>query len=109
MTRRTSIFIPKEVLLVEVERRCLAPDCGAKTLVGLTKEEARLYRGFECARCGRFWDDALAENDIPDWWQDLVVTGLSTLRGSRPGRGAGGAGEVVERMSEAYRGRDEGE
>lgn len=100
---RSRIVIPREVLLVEVERRCPDAACGARNRVGLTKAEARAYCGFECERCGRTWEDALTERDAPDWWEELMVTGLHALRGNPVGGGAGEAGEVVERMSEDYR------
>lgn len=114
MTReRRRIVFPREVLLVEIERHCLDPRCGARTRIGLTKEEARLYDGFECERCERRNDDGLSERDIPDWWEELTVTGLDTLR-ARQQRAddAADAGGVVSRLSDAWRrgargGRDE--
>ena len=100
---RSKIVIPREVLLVEIERRCRDAACNARTRVGLTKEEARAYCGFECERCGQTWDDVLTERDAPDWWEELAVTGLHALRGRPEGDERAGAGEVVERMSEDYR------
>ncbi len=96
------IKIPREVLLVEVERRCGEPACGARLRVGLTKEEARVYTGFACERCERWTEDVLGERDIPEWWEELKVTALN---GVRPARGAAEVepGEVVTRMSEAWR------
>ena len=98
---RSKIVIPREVLLIEIERRCRDAACNARNRVGLTKEEARAYCGFECERCGREWDDALSERDAPEWWEELTITGLHALRG-KPERD-GEASEVVERMSEDYR------
>ena len=100
---RSRIIIPREVLLIEIERRCRDAACNARARVGLTKEDARAYCGFECERCEQFWDDALTERDAPDWWEELTVTGLHALRGQSQGGGQGEAGEVVERMSEDYR------
>jgi hypothetical protein len=97
------IVIPREVLLVEIERRCRDAACNARTRVGLTKAEARAYCGFECERCGQVWEDALTERDAPDWWEELAVTGLHALRGNTESDGPREAGEVVERMSEDYR------
>ena len=57
------IVFPREVLLVEVERWCRDPLCNARTRLALTKGEARAYTGFECARCERWNEDALAERD----------------------------------------------
>ena len=73
---RSRIVIPREVLLVEIERRCRDAACNARNRVGLTKAEARAYCGFECERCGQAWDDALSERDAPEWWEELTVTGL---------------------------------
>jgi hypothetical protein len=81
MTKR--IVFPREVLLVEVERRCGEPLCGARMRVSLTKAQARTYTGFECARCGRWYADALSERDIPEWWEELNV---ASLRGLNPPR-----------------------
>ncbi len=100
---RSRIIIPREVLLVEIERRCRDAACNARTRVALTKEEARAYCGFECERCEQEWDDVLTERDVPDWWEELTITGLHALRGNPEGDEPGGAGEVVERMSEDYR------
>ncbi|MBA2525122.1 MAG: hypothetical protein H0V18_04950 [Pyrinomonadaceae bacterium] len=66
------MFIPREILLVEIDRRCFFPDCNARTLVGLTKQEARDYRGFECALCKRWNDDNLSDKDVPDEWHAIV-------------------------------------
>jgi hypothetical protein len=94
---------PREVLLVEVERRCADAACGARSRVGLTKAEARAYTGFECEVCGLWCEDVLSERDVPEWWEELKITGLE---GVRPLEGVGGPGsepgEVVSRMSEAW-------
>jgi hypothetical protein len=98
------IVTPRAVLLVEVERWCGDHACNARTRLSLTKAEARAYTGFECARCERWNDDALAERDIPEWWEELKV---ASLEGLRPARGAGAEdepGAVVARMSDAWRG-----
>ena len=100
---RSRIVIPREVLLLEIERRCRDAACNARTRVGLTKAEARAYCGFECERCGQFWDDALTERDAPEWWEELTVTGLDALRGDSENDEPGESSEVVERMSEDYR------
>lgn len=115
LKKRQLIVFPREVLLVEIERHCAEPACNARTRVGLTKEEARLYNGFECGVCERWHEDGLTERDIPDWWEELTITGLQTLRtGSEPHgdtpetNEAGGAdnndssSEVVARLSAAW-------
>lgn len=75
------LVFPREVLLVEVERRCGEFACGARVRLSLTKAQARAYTGFECERCGRWYADALAERDIPEWWEELNV---ASLRGLKP-------------------------
>ncbi len=110
---RRRITLPREVLLVEIERRCADQGCHAKTRLGLTKEEARAYGGFECERCERWNEDVLTERDIPDWWEDLSITALDALR-PREMTDADEPGEVVARLSDAWRsaareGRDPGD
>ena len=104
--KRLQIVMPREVLLVEIERHCADTDCNARTRIGLTKAEARLYDGFECERCERWNEDGLTERDIPDWWEELTITGLDTLRVQKlaadaPETDATGE-EVVARLSEAW-------
>ncbi|HEX8846502.1 MAG TPA: hypothetical protein VF791_17780 [Pyrinomonadaceae bacterium] len=96
------IGIQRDLLLVEIERRCPDAQCQARTRIGLTKEEARAYCGFECERCGRRFDDALAERDVPEWWEELTITGLHALRENQCVE-ATEPSEVVTRMSENYR------
>lgn len=102
MSRNRKILIPRQVLLVEIERRCAVDgECRARNRLGLTKEEARAYSGFTCERCERWNEDSLTERDVPDWWEELAVTGLKTLRpeGGAPAEPS----EVVERLSDNYR------
>jgi hypothetical protein len=68
----TLMFIPREVLLVEIDRRCFFPDCNARTLVGLTKREACDYHGFECRVCKRWNDDNLRDKDVPEEWNAIA-------------------------------------
>jgi hypothetical protein len=97
------ITIPRELLLVEIERRCPDAECNWKTRIGLTKEEARAYCGFECERCGRSWDDVLTERDVPEWWEELAITDLYAVRAKTDAdAGTGEPGEVVTRMSESF-------
>lgn len=99
---RSKILIPRSVLLVEIERRCQDAQCNARTRVGLTKDEARVYCGFECERCGQFWDDLLTERDVPEWWEELAITDLYAVR-ENLSASVEEPGEVVTRMSENYR------
>lgn len=80
------IVIPRELLLVEVERWCGDHACNARTRISLTKAEARDYKGFECAQCERWNEDALTERDIPEWWGELQA---ASLEGSEDGEGEG--------------------
>ena len=61
-------------------------------------------------RCERRHADVLTERDIPDWWEELTVTGLTGLRPRTAAHTADAAtddaGEVVARMSAAWRGRE---
>lgn len=100
---KNRLVFPREVLLVEVERRCAAAACGARARLALTKEEARVYTGFECERCGVWNEDVLGERDIPEWWEELKITSLD---GVRPAASATVRGEEttgpVERLSDAW-------
>jgi hypothetical protein len=100
------------VLLIEIERHCSDQHCNARTRIGLTKEEARLYDGFECERCELWQADGLSERDIPDWWEELTITGLDTIRSANNSaadtpetKEAGEGGGVVARLSEAWQRR----
>ncbi|HEX8352819.1 MAG TPA: hypothetical protein VF611_07970 [Pyrinomonadaceae bacterium] len=97
------IVIPREVLLVEVERWCGDHACNARTRLSLTKAEARAYTGYECARCERWNEDALAERDIPEWWEGLKVASLEGLRPAAPADGDDEPGAVIARMSDAWK------
>lgn len=97
------IVTPRELLLVEVERWCGDHACNARTRLSLTKAEARVYTGFECSRCERWNEDALTERDIPEWWEGLKVASLEGLRPARGADGPGDPGEVVARMSDAWK------
>lgn len=99
---KSRIIIPREVLLVEIERRCRVPECNARARVGLTKEEAHAYCGFECEACQEWNPDALSEQDVPEWWEELKITDLYTLRASKSDEPAE-PGEVVKRLSDNYR------
>ena len=65
------IIIPREVLLIELDRRCSFPDCQARSFIPLTKQEAKSYRGFTCEPCNRWNDDRLTKKDISDWWDEI--------------------------------------
>lgn len=104
------IVTRRGLLLVEIERRCRDPHCGAQHRIGLTKCEARNYTGFECERCGHRYADALSERDIPEWWEELFVLNLDAVRGRQPADADEPAAfavaepeEFVRRLSEEWR------
>ena len=99
---RSQIVIRRDVLLLEIERRCRDTQCNARARIGLTKDEARVYAGFECERCGQSWDDLLTERDVPEWWEELAITGLYAVRGNH-GQQPEEPSEVVKRMSRDFR------
>ena len=71
MAEAKPIIIPRDVLLVEIGRRCCFVDCDSRISIGLTKNEAIGYKGFECEHCKRWNDDELTLKDIPDWWDEI--------------------------------------
>ena len=99
---RSKLVFPRETLLIEVERWHRDPSCGGRTRIALTKDEARSYTGFECARCERWQKDALAERDIPEWWEELKITSLDGIR-ELGAENTAPAGEVVARLSDAWK------
>lgn len=99
---RRRLIIARDVLLVEIERRCQLPECNAKTRLGLTKEDARAYEGFECEGCKGWNEDYLTERDVPQWWEELVVTGLHGLHAHTTDEPYEPS-EPVKRMSNDYR------
>lgn len=107
MTKRRGygIAIPRELLLVDIERRCADPRCGVKTRVGLTKAEAHHYTGFACERCERWHDDTLAERDIPEWWEELFVAnpGAGGVASTSAALDTVEPDEFVLRLSEEWR------
>ena len=71
MATSKPLIIPREVFLVEIDRRCSFADCDNRVGIGLTKQEAAEYLGFECKHCKRWNDDKLSQRDIPDWWAEV--------------------------------------
>jgi hypothetical protein len=66
------IIFSRTVLLIEIERYCFFPDCKGKVTIGLTKQEAIDYVGFECTLCQRWNEDQLEKRDVPEWWSEIV-------------------------------------
>lgn len=66
---REKFYFPRTPLLVKIERRCGFSECTAGNQIGLTKQEAIEYRGFDCCQCERWNDDHLHRLEIPDSWE----------------------------------------
>jgi hypothetical protein len=66
---REKFYFPRTPLLVKIERRCGFPECAAGNQIGLTKQEAIEYRGFDCCQCERWNDDHLNRLEMPDSWE----------------------------------------
>jgi len=64
---RQKIVVPHKVLLIEIERNCVKPNCKTKTRMSLTKNEADAYHGFRCNMCGTWNEDWLTPFDAPEW------------------------------------------
>ncbi|HEY6804553.1 MAG TPA: hypothetical protein VI306_13345 [Pyrinomonadaceae bacterium] len=71
MEAKRRITIERQVLLIEIERRCFYQECEARNFIGLTKKEAFEYHGFECSACERWNTDNLKQTDVPDWWDEI--------------------------------------
>ena len=65
---REKFYFPRTPVLVKIERRCGFPECTAGNQIGLTKQEAIEYRGFECFQCERPNEDRLSESELPGSW-----------------------------------------
>ena len=66
-----AVKIDRQLLLMEIERRC--SECNQRVFVGLTKEEAMDYNGFECTTCDHWHFDSLTKSDVPDWWDEISI------------------------------------
>ena len=64
---------PREVLVIEIERRCAGDECRAKNQISLTKAEAIRYRGFLCSVCESWNDDRLSPTEMPESWLDESI------------------------------------
>jgi len=73
MSNPRLIVIPRDILLLEIDRRCNFPDCANRVLIGLTKPDAINYRGFECEYCHRWNDNQLTQKDVPEWWDEIQM------------------------------------
>ena len=65
---KPGFHFPRITLLIEIRRHCAAPDCAAMNQIGLTKQEAIEYRGFECCQCKRWNEDRVSQSELPEHW-----------------------------------------
>ena len=65
---KARLHFPREVLVIEIERRCAGAECRAKNQISLTKADAIRYRGFLCSECESWNDDRLNQAEMPDSW-----------------------------------------
>ena len=70
---KTEFHFPREVLVVEIDRRCAADECRARNQISLTRTEAIEYRGFNCSECERWNFDRLNQSEMPESWQEGSV------------------------------------
>lgn len=98
---RAKFAARRTLLLTEIERYCRQQDCRHLNRVGLTKNEALLYTGFKCEKCEVFQADVLQERDIPEWWEELMITDMTALRGS--GNSSSDENSIVNQLSDTYR------
>lgn len=106
MKTKSRIAPVRELLLIEIERRC--PACGERVTLGLTKEEARMYHEFQCERCETKTDDNLTERDVSEWWDELMIRALDAGERDRRTSDAGEPVASVLRLNQAARHAEEG-
>ena len=74
MTKEKKEFhFPRDVLVIEIDRRCVAEECRARNQISLTKTETIGYRGFNCAECEQWNDDRLSQSEMPESWHEGSV------------------------------------
>jgi len=66
---KSKFYFPRDVLVIEIDRRCGADECRARNQISLTKAEAIEYRGFNCSQCESWSDDRLHQSEIPESWR----------------------------------------
>jgi len=71
--QRSEFHFPRDVLVIEIDRRCSADECHARNQISLTKAEAIEYRGFNCSECERWNDDRLTRSEMPDSWNEESI------------------------------------
>lgn len=70
---KKQFYFPRDVLVIEIDRRCINEECRARTQISLTRTEAIEYRGFNCSACERWNYDRLNQSEIPDSWHEGTI------------------------------------
>ena len=70
---KAKFYFPREVLVIEIDRRCATEECRARNLISLTKAESIEYRGFNCAECECWNADRLRRSEIPGSWNEESI------------------------------------
>lgn len=70
---KSQFYFPREVLVIEIDRRCAADECRARNQISLTKAEAFEYRGFNCSECESWNEDRLKQAETPESWPEGSV------------------------------------
>jgi hypothetical protein len=70
---KSHFYFPREVLVIEIDRRCAADECRARNQISLTRTGAIEYRGFNCSECERWNDDRLNQLEMPESWHDESI------------------------------------
>jgi hypothetical protein len=71
--KRSTFYFPRDVLVIELDRRCAAGDCRARNQISLTKAEAIGFRCFNCSECESWNDDRLSQSEMPDSWNEESI------------------------------------
>ena len=67
---KRQFYFPRDVLVIEIDRRCAGDECRARNQISLTKTEAIEYRGFNCSECELWNDDRLSQSEMPESWHE---------------------------------------
>jgi hypothetical protein len=70
---KTQFFFPRDVLVIEIDRRCAQDQCRQRNQISLTKAEAFEYRGFNCSECECWNDDRLSQSEMPESWDEASI------------------------------------
>jgi hypothetical protein len=70
---KPQFYFPRDVLVIEIDRRCARDGCRQRNQISLTKAEAFEYRGFNCAECEGWNDDRLNQSDMPESWDRASI------------------------------------